>query len=242
MFLPGGFDAEFPDKKSSGDESAEMGPPGDTAGDFGVQERADALEELQDEPEEEEDEGGDRDDWREPERDESEDDRGREEQEIGTEESGDGSAGSDHRNRGEWAGGELGQGRAESGNEVEEEVAERAGSVFHHAAEDPEKPEIREKMKPAAVEKHGGEERERLFGRGIGDDGGGGEGVAGDEFRELALLEKQNFPDEEADVGEDQEEGDGRESAAFVVIEKREHGERIAGLLTGDCRPLKWRA
>ncbi len=47
--------------------------------------------------------------------------------------------------------------RGQPAEDIEEEVADAAHRIFHVVPEDPEEPHVADEVKPAAVEKHGGE-------------------------------------------------------------------------------------
>jgi hypothetical protein len=192
--------AEEFDSESSEEEAADVRHIGDASVlDVGY---GAYVEELDEEPEADEQDGGD---IRDADEEEEEEERTDAVAGIGDEEGshdgGDGAAGSEGGNVGAGRGGDLGKHRDQASEDIEDGEAEGVHGVFHRGTEGPEEDHVAEDVRPASMEKHGGEQGdEAVAGADVSRDGGPlvDEGVAALEFEEP----DKNVEDDDDDGGD----------------------------------------
>jgi len=160
------------------------------------------VEELDEEPEADQQDGGD---VRDADVEEEEEERTDAVAGIGDEEGshdcGDCTAGAEGGDVRAGRGGDLGEHRNQASQEIEDGEAEGVHRVFHGGTEGPEEDHVAEDVGPAAVQKHGGEQRdEAVAGADVGGDGGPlvDERVAALEFEEP----DKNVEDDDDDGGD----------------------------------------
>jgi hypothetical protein len=132
------------------------------------------VDELHEEPEADE---KDRRDIRDADEEEEEEERADAVAGIGDEEGshdgGDGTAGAEGGDVGAGRGGDLGEHRDEAAEEIEDGEAEGIHGVLHRGTEGPKEDHVAQDVRPASVQKHGGDESdETVAGADVGGDGG----------------------------------------------------------------------
>ena len=153
------------------------------------------------------------------------------ENEVGAHDSGDGAAGADDGDTGICIQQNVRDGRGQSAEEVEDEIAEVAKVVFDVVAEDPEEKHVATDVPVGSVQEHGSEDGQNGGGdRVVGMAGKDGEGVAGNEaelkckgLKSARVEADGNFPGEDEDIEGDQKIADEGSGEAGLIVAKGNH-------------------
>jgi len=217
------FFCEDFNKDQAKDKTAHVRPPGYPAGSARTDhKRAEAGEDLHDEPDAQVENGGQADETaKEEDGNEGDHARGREEHKVSAHDGSDGTAGAQGGNGQGRFEKVLQQRRADAAQHIEEQIAQRAKTVFDVIAKDHEKPHIADEVIPTAMQEHVGEERQQ--GDGVAEIyPGGGEGKGGNEqVRKISggkILYHEN-----QHVGDDDQPVHDRKAGGTLGISNRNH-------------------